>query len=55
MRRVTQEDIVTLEQYEQERPDFRAQILKTKSARRIHPGEHLTFLFENTDTIRYQV
>ena len=25
------------------------------SPRRIHVGEHLTFLFENHDTIRYQV
>ncbi|MDP9134982.1 MAG: DUF3501 family protein [Actinomycetota bacterium] len=30
-------------------------ILAAKAARRIHVGEHLTFLFENRETIRYQV
>ena len=27
----------------------------TKAARRVHVGPHLTFLFENHDTMRYQV
>jgi len=39
--------------------DIRAQqvpgILETKRVRRVHLGEHLTFLFENADTVRYQV
>ena len=29
--------------------------MDTKARRRVHVGEHLTFLFENTETIRYQV
>ena len=55
MRKVTAEDICSIEDYEQERPSFRPKILEIKRARRVHLGEHLTFLFENTDTIRYQV
>ena len=30
-------------------------MLKQKEPRRIHLGEYLTFLFENTDTVRYQI
>jgi hypothetical protein len=29
--------------------------MAAKAARRVHVGEHLTFLFENTLTIRYQI
>ena len=29
--------------------------MRTKAARRVHVGPHLTFLFENHDTMRYQV
>lgn len=34
---------------------MRAQLMKVKEPRRIHLGEHLTFLFENHDTTLYQV
>ncbi|MEQ1565330.1 MAG: DUF3501 family protein [Myxococcota bacterium] len=30
-------------------------ILAVKAARRVHVGPHLTFLFENADTVRWQV
>jgi hypothetical protein len=29
--------------------------MRAKAERRVHVGPHLTFLFENHDTIRYQV
>jgi hypothetical protein len=34
---------------------LRAEVLAIKAARRVHVGGVLTFLFENTATIRYQV
>lgn len=38
------------------RPSFRKRIVtEVKPPRRIHLGEHVTFLFENHDTILYQV
>jgi hypothetical protein len=55
MRKVTRDDLLDLQQYEQQRPDIRAHILGVKAERRVHAGDHLTFLFENTETIRYQV
>jgi hypothetical protein len=41
--------------YEVERPNLRARVMQEKSRRRIHLGDHLTFLFETPLTIRYQV
>jgi len=41
--------------YNEERKDIRGRMLKIKDARRIHVGPFLTFLFENRDTIWYQV
>lgn len=55
MRKVTRDDLLDLQQYEQQRHEIRAHILGVKAARRIHVGKSLTFLFENTETIRYQV
>ena len=34
---------------------IRAEVLAIKAARRVHVGSHLTFLFENAATVRYQV
>jgi hypothetical protein len=55
MRKVTRADVVDYETYNDRREAFRARILEEKAKRRIHLGEHLTFLFESTDTILYQV
>jgi len=54
-RRVERADILDLETYERERDAIRARALRAKSRRRVHLGEHLTFLFENEETLRYQV
>ncbi|MBJ29806.1 MAG: hypothetical protein CL466_00095 [Acidimicrobiaceae bacterium] len=48
-------EIVDWQTYSDDRDAQRAAILAAKKPRRIHLGEHLTFLFENHDTIRYQV
>jgi hypothetical protein len=54
MRPVKREEILPLEVYERSREQIRPAIIEAKRPRRIHAGP-LTFLFENTATIRYQV
>lgn len=55
MRRVRREEISDYVTYGEHRDAERKRVLALKEPRRIHVGEHLTFLFENTDTIRYQI
>ena len=55
MKKVERSAIVDYQTYEDFRATFRADILGIKRDRRIHVGDHLTFLFENRETIRYQV
>ncbi len=55
MRKVTLLDILAPEVYAAERERVVAEILAVKAPRRIHLGQYLTFLFENTDTMRFQV
>lgn len=55
MRKVERTSILALGDYEKARPALREQVLKAKEIRRIHVGEHLTFLFENFETVHYQV
>jgi hypothetical protein len=55
MKTITRDQIVDFETYEETRPDFRAQVMRAKDARRIHVGDVFTFLFENALTMRYQV
>jgi uncharacterized protein DUF3501 len=46
-------DHVTYE--ESVRPALRQRVLAAKAPRRVHVGEHFTFLFENTLTMQYQI
>jgi hypothetical protein len=55
MRRPRRDEIMDLATYERARGEIRPAILDVKRRRRVHLGEHLTFLFENAATIRYQV
>jgi hypothetical protein len=55
MRPVRREEILPLEAYERARGEIRPAILEAKRPRRVHVGPHLTLLFENTATIRYQI
>jgi hypothetical protein len=55
MARIARDSLLTLEAYARERKDFRARILAHKKPRSVHLGEHLTVLFEDELTIRYQV
>jgi hypothetical protein len=53
--RITRESLMTLETYAKERPHFRARVLEHKRARTVHLGEHLTLVFEDELTLRYQI
>ena len=52
---ITRESLLTLEAYARDRKKFRARVLEHKKPRTVHLGEHLTLLFEDELTIRYQV
>jgi hypothetical protein len=52
---ITRDSLLTLEAYAKERPVFRARVLAHKRDRSVHLGEHVTLLFEDELTIRYQV
>lgn len=55
MQPVTLAEIKNIAEYELERESWRPQVLAAKERRRIRVGGHLTFLFENRETVRYQV
>jgi len=55
MQAVARGDLVDYETYRERRDAERARMFVIKGARRVHVGDALTFLFENTDTVRYQV
>lgn len=55
MPRITRESLMTLEAYARQRKDFRARVIAHKKIRAVHLGEHLTLLFEDELTIRYQI
>ncbi len=55
MRPVRRDEILDYVTYEEQRSSIQADALAEKAARRIHVGDELTFLFENTKTIRYQI
>jgi hypothetical protein len=49
------EDILDHIAYEQGRDAFRRHIIELKSPRRIPVGDKLTFIFENRDTVLFQI
>jgi hypothetical protein len=55
VRKLTVDDIVDHRAYERERDEFRRHIIQIKRRRRITVGEFVTVVFENTDTMRFQV
>ena len=55
MRPVLRHEITDYQTYEETRAETRAAMMDIKAVRRIHAGQYLTFLFENRDTVRYQV
>jgi hypothetical protein len=55
MPQITPGSLLTLEAYAKARNDFRAKVIAHKKHRTVHLGEHLTLIFEDELTIRYQV
>jgi hypothetical protein len=55
MARLTIESLMTLEAYAKARPEFRRKVIEHKKPRSVSLGAHLTLLFEDELTIRYQV
>ncbi len=55
MTKLTLDDIADLRAYERERAEFRASVIALKKRRRIGVGPFVTLLFENRDTIRFQI
>lgn len=52
---LTLDDISDLRAYERERDEFRSKVIALKKQRRVHVGNFMTFLFENRETIRFQI
>src|SRR5690349_3336379 len=55
MDRLAASDLMSLEQYARQRPQFRAQVLEHKKSRSVAVGPNVTWLFEDRLTIQYQV
>ena len=55
MKPVQRSEILDYVSYGEQRERVRSAALRAKSVRRILVGEHFTFLFENRETVRYQV
>ena len=55
MKRIARQEILDYVTYEEQRKQIRKKIMKIKELRRINVGGVLSFLFENTDTVRYQI
>ena len=55
MPQITRDSLMTLEAYAKARPEFRARVVAHKKNRTLALGEHVTLIFEDELTIRYQV
>jgi hypothetical protein len=53
--RISRESILSLESYSRQRNEIRARTIAHKKNRTIHLGDHLTLIFEDDVTIRYQI
>jgi hypothetical protein len=53
--RITRDSLMTLEAYAKARNEFRAKVIEHKKPRTVHLGDHVTLLFEDEMTIRYQI
>jgi len=52
---LTQQDLLSIEEYERQRERFRSGIIELKRRRRIALGPVITLVFENRETLRFQV
>lgn len=52
---LTLDDIEDLRAYERNRPELRRRVIEAKKARRVPLGEMLSLVFENRETVRFQI
>ena len=55
MPKLSPASLMTLEAYAKARKEFRTQVIAHKKNRTVHLGEHVTLIFEDELTVRYQV
>ncbi len=52
---ISRDSLLSLEAYAKARGEFRERVLAHKKARTVHLGDHVTLLFEDELTVRYQI
>jgi hypothetical protein len=52
---ISRDSLLTLEAYAKARPGMRAEVIKHKRNRTVQLGNHVSLLFEDETTLRYQV
>ena len=55
MEKLNKSDLFSLEEYSINRDSFRKKVLEEKRHRKVYIGEHVAILFENKNTIQYQI
>ena len=55
MTELTRADLMSLEEYAEGRPEFRAKVMEHKKSRRVTIGDHATLYFEDALTMQYQI
>ncbi len=52
---IAPQDLLTLQEYDTQRADIKARTIEIKKHRHVAVGDHVALLFENRDTVFYQV
>lgn len=52
---ITRDSLLTLEGYAKVRPEMRAEVMAHKKNRMVELGDHVTLIFEDEKTMRYQI
>jgi Protein of unknown function (DUF3501) len=55
MNLLTRDDVLSLDEYERQRDAYRSRIIALKQRRRVALGPLVTLVFENRDTLRFQI
>ena len=55
MEKLNKSDLFSLEEYSINRDSFRKKVFEEKQHRKVYIGEHVVLLFENKNTIQYQI
>ena len=52
---ISRDSLLTLESYARQRAEFRSRVIAHKRDRTVHVGPHVTLVFEDELTVRYQI